>query len=77
MGPIQGDRKATALDDKALDQVFREARTHNSWQDRRVSEAVLRRLYDPLKMGPSSANCSPTRFVFVQSSTAMKREDSQ
>ncbi len=63
----------TALDDKALDQLFRQARTHNGWQKRPVDEAVLRHLYDLLKMGPTSANCSPARFVFVTSPAAKAR----
>jgi 3-hydroxypropanoate dehydrogenase len=50
-----------------LDTLFREARTHYHWQDRRVEPALLRELYDLVKMGPTSANCSPARFVFVTS----------
>lgn len=57
----------TAIGDTALDQLFREARTQNGWQDGKVDDEVLRRLYDLLKMGPTSANCSPARFVFVKS----------
>lgn len=54
------------LDDRALDQLFREARTHNAWQDRPVPDAKLRELYDLLKLAPTSANASPGRFVFVR-----------
>jgi len=61
------------LDDGVLDQVFREARTHNGWQDRPVSDKTLQQLYDLLKMGPTSANCSPGRFVFVKSPAAKER----
>ncbi|PZW41051.1 3-hydroxypropanoate dehydrogenase [Humitalea rosea] len=61
---------ATTLDDAALDQLFRTARTQNKWQDRPVPEAKLLELYDLLKMGPTSANASPARFVFVRSSEA-------
>jgi len=64
---------STALGDKTLDQLFREARTQNGWQDRKVSDEVLRQLYDLLKMGPTSANCCPARFVFVMSSEAKAR----
>ncbi len=56
----------TELSPLALDQLFREARTHNKWQDRPVSDDQLRALYDVLKFGPTSANCSPARFVFVR-----------
>ncbi|WP_246523286.1 malonic semialdehyde reductase [Neoroseomonas eburnea] len=54
------------IDERALDQLFREARTHNKWQDRPVPEAKLREMYDLLKMAPTSANASPARFVFVR-----------
>ncbi len=64
---------ATPLDDKALDQIFRQARTHIGWQKRPVDEATLRQLYDLLKMGPTSANCSPARFLFVTSPAAKAR----
>jgi 3-hydroxypropanoate dehydrogenase len=60
-------RMAEPLNDAALDQLFRTARTHNKWQDRPVSDATLHELYDLLKMGPTSANASPARFVFVRS----------
>lgn len=57
----------TALDDAALDQLFREARSYNRWTADAVPEETLRALYDLLRMGPTSANCCPARFVFVQS----------
>ncbi|GHB10675.1 malonic semialdehyde reductase [Salinicola rhizosphaerae] len=56
-----------SLDEHALAQLFLDARTHNAWQDQEVSEQTLRELYDMVKMGPTSANCSPARFVFVRS----------
>ncbi|MGA2548977.1 MAG: malonic semialdehyde reductase [Burkholderiaceae bacterium] len=55
------------LDDVALDVLWRKARTHNAWQDKPVTEEQLRELYDLVKMGPTSANSSPARFVFVTS----------
>jgi 3-hydroxypropanoate dehydrogenase len=55
-----------ALDDRALDQLFRSARTQNKWTDRPVPDARLRELYDLLKMAPTSANASPARFVFIR-----------
>lgn len=55
------------LDAPALEQLFLEARTRNAWQDRPVEDATLRKLYDLLRMAPTSANCSPGRFVFVRS----------
>jgi 3-hydroxypropanoate dehydrogenase len=55
-----------ALDDAALDQLFVSARSQNGWLDAPVSDETLHRLYDTLKFGPTSANCSPARFVFVR-----------
>ena len=49
------------------------ARTHNAWQPRPVSDELLHQLYELLKWGPTSANCSPARFVFVKSAAAKER----
>ena len=62
-----------SISSEALDQVFLKARTHNAWQKRDVSDDLLRQLVDVLKMGPTSANCSPARFVFVKSAEAKAR----
>lgn len=56
----------TTLDDRALDQLWREARTQNKWQDRPVPDAKLEEVYNLLKWAPTSANSSPARFVFVR-----------
>ena len=61
------------LDQKALDQLFLSARTHNAWLPRPVPDEVLHRLIDVLKMGPTSANCSPARIVFVKTAEAKTR----
>src|SRR5580692_3362353 len=61
------------LDDFALDQLFRTARTRNGWTDRPVTEQQLRELYDLLKLGPTSGNCCPARFVWVRSAEAKKK----
>ncbi len=57
----------TALNDDALDRLFREARTHNGFLDRPVSDETLRAIYGLARLGPTSANSSPARFVFVRS----------
>jgi 3-hydroxypropanoate dehydrogenase len=57
----------STLGTAALDLLFRDARTRNGWAGTPVGEADLRALYDLVKMGPTSANCSPARFVFVSS----------
>ncbi|MBB3897854.1 malonic semialdehyde reductase [Roseococcus suduntuyensis] len=54
----------------ALDQLFREARTQNKWQDKPVSDETLRELYDLMKWGPTSANASPARFLFLRTPEA-------
>ena len=61
------------VDDDALDQLFRDARSHNGWLDRPVTDEQLHALYDLWKMGPTSANCSPARVVFVRSPDAKKK----
>jgi len=54
----------------ALDVLFREARTHNAWQDRAVPDTLLRQAWDLARMAPTSANCSPLRIVFVRGQEA-------
>lgn len=49
-----------------IDKLFRDARTHGAWLDKPVSDETLRKLYDALKWGPTSANASPARFVFIR-----------
>ena len=54
------------LDDKALDKILRNARTHNGWLPKPVTDHQLRAIHDLLKWGPTSANTQPARFVFVR-----------
>lgn len=54
------------LEDKALDKILRNARTHNGWLTKPVTDDQLRALHDLLKWGPTSANTQPARFVFVR-----------
>jgi len=61
------------LPDATLDQIFREARSQNGWTDTPVSETLIRAVYDLTRMGPTSANCSPARFVFVSSAEAKEK----
>ena len=62
-----------ALDQAAFDQLFLEARTQNAWKEGEISDDTLRRLFDIVNMGPTSANCSPARYVFVKSPEAKER----
>jgi 3-hydroxypropanoate dehydrogenase len=64
---------APALTDAALDQLFRSARTHNGWLPQPVSDDELRALYELTKMGPTSANCSPARLLFLRTREAKER----
>jgi 3-hydroxypropanoate dehydrogenase len=59
-----------ALDDAALDTLFREARSYNRWTGETVSDKTLHELYELLKFGPTAMNSTPARFVFVKSAEA-------
>ncbi|MBC7519839.1 MAG: malonic semialdehyde reductase [Sandarakinorhabdus sp.] len=63
----------TPLGADALDLLFRSARSYNSWDTTPVTETDLRQLYDLVKMGPTSANTSPARFIFCTSPEARAR----
>jgi 3-hydroxypropanoate dehydrogenase len=64
---------SVALAPEALDVLFGQARSHAKWRDEPVSDDTLRALYDLLKLGPTSANCSPGRFVFLRTREAKQR----
>jgi 3-hydroxypropanoate dehydrogenase len=61
------------ISSQTLDQLFREARTHSSWCPEPVPEQVLREIYDLVRLGPTSANSQPARFVFLVSDQAKHR----
>lgn len=61
------------LPDACLDQIFREARTRNGWETDPLPETLIRAVYDLARMGPTSANASPARFVFVTSEEAKEK----
>ncbi|MCP9759354.1 malonic semialdehyde reductase [Aquitalea sp. S1-19] len=61
---------STPLAQTALDQLFNHARTHSHWQERDVSDALLQQLYALARLGPTSANACPARFVFVRTPDA-------
>ncbi len=61
------------INDEALDIIFRNARTHNGWEQREVSNTLMQAVYDLTKWGPTSANCSPARYVFVSSDEGKAR----
>ena len=61
------------LSDGHLDLLFREPRTQYAWQDREVSDDLIRTLYDLTKMASTSVNCCPGRFVFLRSEESKER----
>ena len=61
------------LNDAALDQLFRTARTYNGYLDTPVSEAQLEAIWDLLKFGPTSANCLPARIMWCVSQDAKEK----
>jgi nitroreductase len=67
------DPRPDALAGAALDQLFRKARTQYDWEREPLPEGTLEALYDLLKLGPTSANCSPARFLFCASEEARAR----
>jgi 3-hydroxypropanoate dehydrogenase len=64
---------AARLNDSALDQLFRTARSRNAWTDQPVPEALVRELYELLRLGPTSANSCPARFVWIRSAEGKQR----
>ena len=62
-----------SIDAIALRRIFLDARTHNKWRDEDVPDSLLREIVDVAKLGPTSANCSPARFVFVKSKAEKER----
>lgn len=64
---------AHPVNDHALDVIFRNARSHNGFTDQDVPEVLIRAVYDLAKMGPTSANCSPARFLFIRTDEAKDR----
>jgi nitroreductase len=62
-----------AIDEKALDQLFRAARSGGEWSDAPVSPSTLRDVYELAKWGPTSMNTSPARYLFITSSEARER----
>jgi len=64
---------AHAINDEALDIIFRSARTQNKWLDKPVSAPMLMAIYDLMRWGPTSANNSPARILFISSPQAKAR----
>ena len=67
------NEEQAAIGSGALDQIFREARTHSKWLSTDVSDETLRRLVDIVKLGPTALNSLPARFLFIKSQEAKER----
>jgi 3-hydroxypropanoate dehydrogenase len=63
----------TRIPDTALDQILRDARTHFAWRPEPVPVELLKEAYELARMGPTSANSSPARFVFLTTPEAKAR----
>ena len=63
----------SVFDVKNKNLIFQEARTHNDWLDKDIPNDILMEIYDLMKWGPTSANCSPTRIIFVKSKASKDR----
>jgi 3-hydroxypropanoate dehydrogenase len=70
--PSAVDARET-LDDAALDLLFREARTYTAWLPKPVTDEQLHAIYELFKWGPTSANTSPARVLFLKSEEAKAR----
>ena len=73
MSTLTAETPAKRLSMDAIVQLFHAARTHNGWHDRAVPKALLQELYDLARMGPTSANASPARFIFLTTPEAKAR----
>ena len=65
--------RSVPVSDQVLAQLFTEARTRNAWSDRPVSEDTIKQIYELTKFGPTQANTTPARFVFVTSDEGKDR----
>jgi 3-hydroxypropanoate dehydrogenase len=61
------------ISDSALDQLFRQARTFSAWRSEPIPAEILKEVYDLARLGPTSANSSPARFVFLTTPEAKAR----
>jgi 3-hydroxypropanoate dehydrogenase len=76
--PEQGETEKVnglkgAISEQALDQLFRKARTHSAWLAKPVPVELLRQAYELARLGPTSANSMPARFVFLTTREAKER----
>ena len=63
----------TPVSDDALNQIFRQARTHRAWLPQPVPLELLRCVYELASLGPTSSNTTPARYVFLTTREAKER----
>lgn len=63
----------TEVAQACLDQLFFDARTANGFTDQSVPLALLQRIYEIAKMGATSMNAQPTRYIFLNSPASLAR----
>lgn len=63
----------TEIPSPHLDLLFEKGRTHSTWQKKSVSDDTLKKLYNIIRFGPTSANSCPARFVFIKSNRSKER----
>src|SRR5579864_7070787 len=73
MTEAQAVTSPAKINDEALNQLFLEARTHMAWLPKRVPAELLRQVYELARWGPTSANSTPARFIFLESEAAKAR----
>lgn len=73
LGCVPSPPSIMPLSENALDQLFREARTVNAWLPKPVDDTLLRQIFSLAILGPTSANSSPGRFVFVKTPEAKQK----
>ena len=61
------------VNEDCLKQIFYDARTHYKWHDKHVTDELLHDIYNIMRLGPTSANCSPLRILFLKSENAKER----
>jgi 3-hydroxypropanoate dehydrogenase len=71
--PVRGPLHRATVDANGQNLLFRDARSQNAWRNIAVPDALIRELYDLFKIGPTSMNCCPARFVFVRTAESKAR----
>lgn len=66
-------QEISALDQSSIDLILTRARSHYAWKNEPVTDAQIERMYEIVKMGSTSMNSCPARFVFVRSDEGRER----